>query len=198
MAKKVIEVDEEDLLRDQTLRSTLSKIMSNPKGKLLVQQAHKLVDPNAVTPELDNAKIQAEPVLELQKKFDDFVEATKVEKAEQEKNAKLAKLNSDYEAGRSALKSQKWTDDGIKKLEEFMEQKGILDHEIAALAFERLHPPQIPVTPGGSGAWNFMEVPTDDSGDYVKKLIESKGENAPLIDKAVNEAINEVRGQPRR
>ena len=195
---KTIEVDEEQLLQDKKLRDTVATMMRHPKAKLLVQEAHKMVDPNAVTPDLDQAKIAYEPVQELSKKFDEFVAETKKEKTEREAADKLAKLNTDYEKGRSGLKAQKWTDDGIKKLEEFMEQKGILDHEIAAAAFEKLHPPQTPVVPGGSGAWNFMEMPTDGADADLKKLIESKGENNLLIDKMAHDAINEVRGQPRR
>ena len=196
MGKKV-EVDEEQLLVDQKLRGVVAKIMQHPKAKLLVQEAHKMVDPNAQTPDLDAAKVINEPVQELEKKFSAFVEETKKEKAEREEKDRLAKLNANFEAGRNALKAQKWTDEGIKKLEEFMEQKGIIDHEVAAAAFEKLHPPQTPVMPGGTGAWNFLEVQNDSDAD-LKKLIESKGENNLLVDKMAHEAIMEIRGQPRR
>ena len=195
---KMVEVDEEQLLMDQQLRRTVQNILKHPKAKLLVQEAHKLADPNAPTPDLDTAKALNEPVLQLQKKFDEFVEKTEKDKAESEKNAKIAKLQSDYEAGRSMLRSQKWTDDGIKKLEEFMEQKGILDHEIAAAAFEKLHPPQTPVMPGGTGAWNFMEMANPDADADLKKLIETKGENSTLVDKMAFDAISELRGTSRR
>jgi len=150
-----------------------------------------------VTPALDAYKAQNEPIQEVKKQLSEFMEAQKTEKADREKAEKLAKLNSDFESGRKSLKSQKWTDDGIKKLEEFMEQKGILDHEIAAAAFEKLHPPQTPVVPGGNGSWNFFDAPVDGDAD-IKKLIESKGENTALVDKMAHEAIMETRGQTRR
>jgi hypothetical protein len=74
-----------------------------------------------------------------------------------------------------------------------MDAKGILDPEDAALIFERDNPPPPPAMPGGSGPWNFME-PSPESGDDIKKLIESKGENGLLLDKMVREGLAEVRG----
>ena len=198
MARKTVEVDEEDLVRSEQLRNTLGAIMRNPKAKLLAQQAHKLVDPNAITPELDAATAQNDSISGAEKKINEFIAAQEKRDADKAEADRLAKLNSDFESGRRSLKSQKWTDDGIKKLEEFMEQKGILDHEIAAAAFEKLHPPPTPVTPGGSGSWNFLDLPTEGADADLQKLIESKGENSALIDKMAHEAINEVRGQSRR
>lgn len=196
MGKKV-EIDEEQLLFDQKLRNTVASMMKHPKAKLLVQEAHKMVDPEAVTPDLEAAELAQEPVKKLSEKFDAFVADTKKEKEEREKAEKLAALNSNFETGRKMLKSQKWTDDGIKKLEEFMEQNGIISHEVAAAAFEKLHPPPAPVMPGGTGSWNFLELQPDGDAD-LKKLIESKGENSSLLDKMAHDAISEVRGNPRR
>ena len=192
MAKVNIEVDEEELVRNQKLRNTLAAMTKHPKAALLVEEAYKLVEPNAVTPALDAHKAQNEPIQAVQKQLSEFLEAQKAEKAEREKNEKLARLNADFDAGRKSLKGQKWTDDGIKKLEEFMEQKGILDHEIAAAAFEKLHPPQTPVTPNGSGSWNFLDVPKEGDDD-IKALIASRGENEGLLRKMSNEALMEVR-----
>ena len=199
MGKRInIEVDEEELQRNQQLRRTLSAIMAHPQGKILAQKAHKLVDPNAVTPELDASEAVNVPVQAIEKKFNDFVAKTEKEQADREEKARMDRLTSEWKAGQASLLAQKWTPDGIKKLEEFMEQKGIVDHEIAAAAFEKLHPPQTPVMPGGTGAWNFLELPTDDTGEYVKKLIDSKGKNNIAVDNAAHAALNEVRGQPRR
>ncbi len=78
-----------------------------------------------------------------------------------------------------------------------MEDKGILDADIAAAYFEKQHPPQAPVTPGGSGAWNFMDMPADGDAD-LKKLVETKGESEQLIQKMAIDALNDVRGASRR
>ena len=194
---KMVEVDEEQLLRDQQLRETVGRIAKHPKASLMVQEALKLVDPNAATPGLDAMREIQAPIVELQKKFDDFVTETKKEKEDRLAAEKQARLAADWEAGRKALRADKWTDDGIKKLEEFMEQKGILDHDIARAAFEKMHPPPAPVTPGGSGSWNFMEAPAEGDVD-LKKLIESRGENDTVLNKMVNDALAEVRGTARR
>jgi hypothetical protein len=193
-----IEVDEEEFNRTQRVMNSLRKIADNPATRLKLQALHKEVEPNAPTPELDQAKILQEPLTKLQADFDAYKKEQADANAEREKAAKLKELSSAWETGRSWLKSEKWTDDGIKKLEEFMEQKGIADHQVAAAAYERMFPQPTPVTPSGIGAWNFLEVADDVDAD-IKKLIETKGSSEQLADRMAHKALQEMRaGQPRR
>lgn len=194
---KIVEITEEELLTHRQLQSVVGKIMSNPKAALLVEQARKLVDPNAPTPRIEQDKLLNEPVEAIKKEFEDFKKQQAEEKAEFEKKTRLEALNGTVTAGLAKLRRDGWTDDGIKEIEKLMEEKGILDPEIAAAYHEKMHPPQTPLTPGGSGAWNFMELPTDGDAD-LKKLIETKGESPGLLDKMARDALNEVRGQSRR
>ena len=145
-----IEVDEEEVRASRTLRQTLSKVLANPKAKLLMQQAHKMVDATAITPELDQAALVTEPVLEMQKRLDDMEKTRKEEKAEAEKNAKLNAITGSIEAGKARLRRDGWTDEGIAGVEKIMDEKGILDPEIAAAYFEKLHPPQQIAASSGS------------------------------------------------
>ena len=191
-----IEVDEEEVRVSRTLRQTLSKVLANPKAKLLMQQAHKMVDATAITPELDQAALVTEPVLEMQKRLDDMEKTRKEEKAEAEKNAKLNAITGSIEAGKARLRRDGWTDEGIAGVEKIMDEKGILDPEIAAAYFEKLHPPQQIAASSGSGSWNFMEQSEQDGAD-IKKLIEVKGEGL-VVDKMARDALNEIRGQSRR
>ena len=78
-----------------------------------------------------------------------------------------------------------------------MKEKGIVDPLIAAAYVEKMLPPQLPATPSGGTSWNFIEGVQDGEAD-LKKLIESKGNYEPLIDKMAHEALSEVRGQVRR
>ena len=48
-----IEIDESELGNLKKIQATIAKISTNPEGKRLLQKAHKLIDPNAVTPDLD-------------------------------------------------------------------------------------------------------------------------------------------------
>lgn len=192
MPGKVIEVDEEAFLRSEQLRSTVEKMLAHPKARRKILEARKEFEPNAVIPELDNAKPVEDAVSTITKQFEDFKKSQEEKETKAEQDKKFGDLNARFASGRAALKKQKWTEEGIKALEELMEKNGIVDHEIGVAYFEKLHPPQTPVTPSGSGAWNFMEVPTDGADD-IKKLIETKGENEPLLRKMTADAINEVR-----
>ena len=78
---KTLEVDEAEWLGSQRLRDTLVKVANHPKAKLLLQEAHKLVDPAAITPDLDRKTEEDGRVNAVQKKLDDFLEAQAKEKA---------------------------------------------------------------------------------------------------------------------
>lgn len=192
-----VEVDEDELVRDRKLRAVVAKIYSNPKAKLLLQQAHKEVDPEAQTPDLDAQKPIDDAISGMKQELSNFIAETKKEKAEREDRERLESLNGRITSGLADLKRQGWTEQGIKGVQELMEKYGIVDPEIAASHYEKLHPPATPAMPGGTGAWNFLEMPAEDDVD-LKKLIETKGESAPLLDKMVRETLAETRGQPVR
>ena len=191
-----IEVDEEQFLNDQKLRQTVSKLLANPEAALKIEEAYKLVDPNAVTPRLDARARAAEPVSEAMKKIGELEKQIADDKAERDRTAKTSALSAKVEEGLAHLKRDGWTKDGIEGVQKIMEEKGILDPIDAAAIYEKQHPPQAPVTPGGTGAWNFLEVPAAADADvHIKKMIENKGENEPVLNSMIAEALNEVRGQ---
>jgi hypothetical protein len=188
------EVDEDQLAADATLRARVQKLLAHPEAGKLIEAANKLVDPNAPTPRLDAdktkqdlAKTVTEELAALRKERED-------EKAERERQSKLDQLGNSIQTGLAGLRRQGWTDEGIAAVQKIMEEKGITDPEIAAAYHEKLHPPMTPGAPGAGGAWNFMEPSTQDNDD-LKKLIETKGENVPLLDKMVRDALVDVRGQ---
>lgn len=197
MMSKTVEISEEDFIRDQTLRNTVAKLKSDPKAWALVEQAAKIIDPKAPTPTLDQMRQQTEPLEALRKEIEDFKANAAKEKADRETSEKLSQLERNRSSGIAKLRAQGWTDDGIKGIEEIMEKKGVLDPEDAAAIFEKLHPPQAPVTPSGSGSWNFMAL-ADDTATDIKKLVESKGESEQLVQKMAIDALNDIRGASRR
>lgn len=195
---RVVEVDEEQLLSDQKLRATVGRLMANPKAKLLIQEAAKVVDPTANTPELDAVRAAGEKLDPVSKELSELRKEMAEEKANREARERLQALNAQHEAGFSRLRQQGWTDKGIEEVRKIMEEKGILDHDIAAAYHEKLHPPQNLVTPNGSGGWNFMDQVSADTDADLKKLIETKGDSIPLIDKMARDALTEHRNQSRR
>ena len=67
MAK--IEVDEAEFNQMVALRGVAAKIVANPAARRQLEAAHKLVDPNAATPLLDQEAQQNAPIKEMEKKL---------------------------------------------------------------------------------------------------------------------------------
>lgn len=193
----VVEVDENELVYLRRIGGVASKIMSNPEGKKLLERAHKLVDPNAATPALDQEHMIREPVNAALKRVEQLEAELKAERDEREKAEKLNGLQRTIDEGFAKLRGDGWQEDGIKKVDEFMKERGIVDPLIAAAYVEKTMPPSQPATPSGGTSWNFIESVQDGEAD-LKKLIESKGNYEPLVDKMAREALGDVRGQTRR
>lgn len=192
-----IEVDESEFASLKRVRDTVAKIANTPEAKKLLQKAHKLVDPNAVTPELDADEQKATANSEWEKKFNDLQAKFDADKAEREKNDNLAKLNSKFEAGRQALREQRYTPEGIQAVEKFMEERGIPDHLVAAAYLEKQNPPQEVMNPRAFGSFNFVEPPKDDDA-FLKALLDSKGDDDSAVLKAAVDAVADIRGNARR
>lgn len=191
---KVVELDEAEYLRLTGLNNFAHKMLSHPEAGKLVEQAGKLVDPNLKTPRLDAAAQAAAPVQSVAGELAALRKQMEDDKAEAARNQTLNALRAQRDSGISALRSQGWTDDGIKGVEKLMEEKGILDPLDAAAIFEKHHPPQNIAMPGSSGGWNFLDGMTaDDSDADLKKLIETKGEVDSVSDHIARKALHEVR-----
>lgn len=193
----MIEIDENELMQHRQLSGVAAKIMQHPEGKKLLEKAHKLVNPQAPTPTLDQEALLTQASNAALEKVKELEASLAAEKAEREKAEKLAQINNGIESGLKELRDAGWQDDGIKAVRDLMDEKGITDPLIAAAYIEKAHPPQAPVTPRSTGAWNFLEGVNDGEQD-LQKLIESKGENTMLVDKMAFDALNDVRGQGRR
>jgi len=122
----------------------------------------------------------------LQKSLED-------DRAERAQEASMAKVRSKWNAGRSKLRGQGYTDEGLETVEKFMEDKGIADHEVAAAAYERLHPPVEPVRGAGGNRFDLFDA-TDRGSDAMKALFTNPDDPAAL-DSLVNDTLRQVRGR---
>ena len=199
----MVEVDEVQLQQSHKLKQTVENWLKNPKAKRKILEAQKLVDPKADIPELDEPDpieaLRAESIKEIA----DLKKQIEEDKANRERDGRLAQLQTLKDNGIKKLREQRYTDDGIKAVEKIMEEKGILDPLDAAAIFERDHPPQAPVQQTGSGGWNFGELPasTDDADEkYVDQLLKAgkNGISDGALMQRVGNTINEVRGTARR
>src|SRR5271168_4993831 len=122
---KMVELDEAEYNRLMALHGVASKIVADPKARKKLEEAHKLVDPNAQTPTLDADRLQNEPLTALQKKYDDEIAALRKDREDEKREATLARLSADQERGFARLKSaHQYTDEGVDRIKKLMETKG--------------------------------------------------------------------------
>ena len=189
----VVEVDEEQVRRDAALRATVAKMLGKPEAKALVEQAYKMVDPNAPTPELDARKMVDDRMASTRAEVDALKKQIADDKAAAEQASRMSAFENKVEQGFAKLRAQGVTKEGLEGVKKLMEDEGIANPEIAWSHFERLHPPQSPVM-ASTGSWNFIEAPADGTNADLKRLVETKGESVSVVDKLAFEALNEVRG----
>lgn len=197
-----VEIDETELQNSTKLRDTVAAILKNPTARRKMLEAQKEAFPDHPIPELDSTKPVLDAVEGVNKKFDEFKKSIEDDRKKESDERQAADRAQRWETGRRNLVDKfKYTDEGVKALEEMMTKKGILDHEDARIIFEQLNPPPTPaVSSSGSGPWGFM----DDTGDETldknfKALIDSRGQDERALNNLINSALNEVRGAtPRR
>jgi hypothetical protein len=194
-----VELDEVELMRLRKQDTTIQALMQNPKAKRKIFEAYKDVVPDAKIPELEMEAAAKAPVEALEKEFKEFRDEVAKERAEREKNDRLNALNGSVESGMTKLRRAGWTDDGLAEVRKLMDDRGILDPEIAAAYYEKQHPPAAPATPSGIGGWDFTSAPAEDDS-YTKLLLSSKSaaDNEQLAMNEAKKALNEFRGAQQR
>ena len=191
----MIEVDETEFINNKQLKELVGSMLKNPEARRRVLEAQKIVKPDTAIPELDAAKPVQDAVAALGTKFDEALKEIREEREKEKEDARMAKLQTRWRDGQNFLREHGYNEEGIKKVEELMEARGIASHEDAAKIFEFDNPPLPPATPAGSGSFNLFEV--QDKGDDFKELLASKGYSESVLRKMTDAAIAEVRGQRR-
>lgn len=188
----MIEIDESEFHRLQRLSSTVAKIAGNPNAKLLLQQAHKTVDANALTPELDEQEKKKAADGEWQKKFETLQAEIQADREKRDSDKKLDALTAKFNEDRKALLGEGYTPQFIEALEKEMTEKGIPSHEIALAWYLKKNPPPEIAAPRGFGSFDFTAPPKEEE-TFIKELFMSKGDNDTAVLKAAGEAIADVR-----
>lgn len=192
MIMPLIEVDEAEVQQSRKLKELVETMAKDPRTRREFTKLVKTVNPESKLPD-PPAEPWEDKVTALEKQLADERKAREDAEAKRAQDERLGTIKQRQDREFGELRQAKWTDDGLKKVQELMDQEGILSPLIAASHIERLHPPQAPVTPSGSGSWNFAELSDDGDAD-LKKLIDTKGESMPLTDKMVRDALADHRG----
>jgi len=186
------EVDETAFLNNKKLADTVALMLKNPEARRRVLEAQKIVQPDAVIPEIDAAKPLQDALEATTKKFDEALAAIQKEREDEKKEKTLGALKDKWQKGHDGLKASGWTDEGIAGVEKLMEEKGIGSHEDAAIIFERNNPPTEPVSPA-YGAF-FETKQAADTDEDMKALIGARGESDHVLNKMIDATLRDVRG----
>lgn len=191
-----VELDEVELQRLQKQDATVHRLMSNPQAKKKILQAYKDVDPNVRIPELELEEAAKAPVTALEKTVTELRQELADDKKARDDEKRLAALTGSVESGIAKLRRAGWTDDGLTEVRKLMDERGILDPEIAAAYYEKQHPPQSPANPSGQGGWDFMAAPAEDD-TYIKAITSSKNaaDNDQLVMNEARKTVQQFREQ---
>jgi len=140
-----IEVDEAEYNRMHALAVVANRIVQNPAARRRLEEAHKIVEPNAPTPALDAFQQQTEPLAALKTEMQAKIDKLEKEREDERRETSLRSTLDKQERAFAKLKHEhRYTDEGVKAVRELMEAKGLLDVDDAVAIFERTHPPQMP------------------------------------------------------
>ncbi len=194
---KTVEVDEGEYNQMIALRNVASKIVADPKARRKLEEAQKLIDPNAATPMLDQDRLANEPLNVMKGELSAEIAALKKERDDEKREQTLASIADKQAKAFARLKNEspRYTDEGIEAIRKLMETKGLLDVDDAVAIFERANPPAVPATPGGGmtgTSWGFADVNAD-SDKLIQELIATKGESTSVSDRMANAALQDFR-----
>lgn len=193
----MVEIDEDVLRQQQAVVAAVNKLMANPDARRKVLEARKVVEPDASIPEIDAAKPVMTQLEAMQKRQEEFEKKILDERAKEEADRHAKDLRSRWMDGRKVLESEGYDAEGVKKIEEYMEKNGIVDHEIGLAAWERKHPRPTPAPShsGNIGMFDLLnpEKKDDKLDDAMKRLMSSGGEDSGALDSLVTSALADVR-----
>ena len=193
MAK--IEIDEAEYNRMHALAVVANRIVQNPAARRRLEEAHKIVEPNAPTPFLDQERLREEPMNALKTEMQAKIDKLEKEREDERRETSLRSTLDKQERAFAKLKHEhRYTDEGVKAVRELMEAKGLLDVDDAVAIFERTHPPQMPATPAGGvtgASWGFADT-NDQTDALIKELLANKGEGN-AVDRLAGQALQEFR-----
>ena len=176
------EVDDATWGQLANLDAFVRRGLANPRTRRKLLEVQKELNPDVAVPEID----ESDPV---RNELRDLKADIAREREERSENERLRGLTSRWNEGRSAAKKKGFTDEGLEKLEAFMEKNSIGTHEAAIPYYNELNPPPAPATNSGT-RWDFFG-PQGDDGPDLKLLYE--GRDDEFLDKTVRDTVSKVR-----
>ena len=185
-----IQIDENEYAELKRVADVAQLIGKNPEARARLQEAVAIAAPEQAGPEIRIRKEVTDRIGGLEKTITDFIGEQQKEREERKADEDRRRLENQWLSGRQKLRDAGYNDEGLTKVEELMEKRGIADHEAAMALFERENPPPEPVSTGGS-RWNFFDQ--RDAGNLgLDKLL--AGDDEGFLAQALPTALKEGRG----
>ena len=185
----VVEIEETELLNYRNITAAVQKMLQNPQTRSKILEAQKIINPNAVIPELDAQK----PVLTAVSALTEEVKALKKQREDDQaaitQEKALDGLKAKWAKGQAKACQAGYTAEGLKALEDFMEENGVADHMIAMPAFEKLNPPSAPIDTSGASFDRFQSMQRGE--DDTKLLLE--GNEQQFLTKRIKDTLSGIR-----
>ncbi len=186
-----IEIEESEYQSLQRVANVANVIGKDPDRRRRLQE----LAAEAMPEEAGDLPLIRKELSTFQQTIRDELKADREARAEKEDKEASERATKDLEqrwlTGRGRLRDDGYTDEGLEKLEAWMEKNGVANHSIAAAAYERENPPPPPVETGGS-SWNFFDQ-RDNPESGLEMLL--KGDDEGFLRKQIDTSLKEVRGQ---
>ena len=160
----LIEADEDEVKAGAAARRLLDSFYTNPKTRSKLLGLVKDLNPDAPIPELDVAAPLQAQLEEFRKEIGGTVAELK-DALTKDKQAR--DVTSVIERERSKLRKMGYDDEGIAGIEKVMEDRGVVDYDMAAAYYDKTLPKPEPINDsyGMDRSWNF-NAPRDDDADH--------------------------------
>jgi hypothetical protein len=183
------EIDDAQLANFQNVDAFVRRGLANPKTRRKLLEIQKALNPDTAIPELDESDPLHAKIDALSEGFEKFKTELSTKETERAEQTRLADMKAKWDAGQAFARKHGYADEGLKKLETFMEEHGIANHEHAIPFFEKANPPPVPATNSGS-RWDFFG-PQPAEGADLKQLFE--GHEETWLNNTVADTLNRVR-----
>lgn len=194
-----VEIDETQLASLQNTAKIVQGLLKNPNTRRKVLEAYKEYDPQAAIPELDVTEPVVKRMNDLEGAVIEFMKKEREDREKERTEARLEQIRAEADRGRRMLAERGYTAEGISKLEEFRNQKGLVDYNDAVRLFELDNPPPAVAEP--ASGMNFFDMMHNDvsvESDFNKRLHDSLGQDDSAVDRMARQAIADMRGAASR
>jgi len=186
----MVEIDETELANYRQLADSYNKALRHPKARpLLIDAIAEVNEQVAQAPDRMIRAELAERDRSINEKLDKFMAGLTEREETRAQQEQVSRLEQNLAAGRALARKAGYTADGLKSLEDFKAEAGILDYEDAIAAYERRNPPPTPVATGGN-RWDFLSVPETELPD-LKPLFE--GNEDAFLNKTIASTLRDIR-----